>query len=99
MVTADLPSLATLAPFSNTPFTDFSTPENVRAQREALRQVEAEFGQTYPLIIGAERRSKADTFTTFNPAQPEQALAHFAKADVKDAHDAIQAAWERFRTW
>ncbi len=99
MVTADLPSLATLAPFSNTPFTDFSKPENVRAQQEALRQVEAEFGQTYPLIIGAERRSKADTFTTFNPAQPEQALAHFAKADVKDAHDAIQAAWERFRTW
>jgi 1-pyrroline-5-carboxylate dehydrogenase len=99
MVTADHAAPPTLAPFANTPLTDFSHEEHVRAQEAALRQVESEFGRTYPLIIGGERRMKPETFASINPAHPEQVVARFAKADVADANDAIEAAWQRFQTW
>lgn len=99
MVTADRPTLAALAPYVNTPLLDFSKPENARAQEEALRQVESEFGRTYPLIIGGERRQTAETFASINPARPDQVVARFAKADIEEANQAVTAAWETFQTW
>ena len=88
-----------VAPFVNTPLLDFSQPENIQAQAEALRQLAAEFGKTYPLIIGGERRYTEATFTTINPAHPEQALASFARAGVHEARQAVEAAHQRFQTW
>ena len=99
MVTADRTSVTAMAPFANQPLTDFSIEENRRAQETALRQVESELGRTYPLIIGGERRHKDATFSSINPANPEQVVAYFAKADVADANAAITAAWEKFQTW
>lgn len=102
MVTADRTSVAaqgSMAPFVNQPLTDFSIEENRRAQEAALRQVESELGRTYPLIIGGERRHKDATFTSINPANPEQVVAYFAKAAVEDANAAVTAAWEKFQTW
>src|SRR5258708_34674 len=74
MVTADRPTLSALEPFVNTPLLDFDKPENARAQEEALRQVESEFGLTYPLIIGGQRRQTAETFASINPAHPDQVV-------------------------
>ena len=44
------------APFQNEPSVDFSVEENRAAMREALKTVESQLGQRYPLIIGGERR-------------------------------------------
>ncbi|WIG60217.1 MAG: Delta-1-pyrroline-5-carboxylate dehydrogenase [Ktedonobacterales bacterium] len=41
----------------------------------------------------------ADTFTSINPARPEQVVAVFAKATVQDANEAVEAAWKTFQTW
>ena len=92
-------SIEALEPFANQPFTDFTREENIRAQEEALRQVESELGRTYPLIIAGERRMTADTFTSNNPAHPDQAVAVFAKAGVAEVNEAVEAAWKRFQTW
>ena len=86
-------------PFTNTPLTDFSDEQNIRAQEEALRKVAASFGKTYPLIIAGERRMTGATFTTTNPANPSQTLAVFAKAGVTEANEAVEAAHRRFKTW
>ncbi len=99
MVTAQRPTADVVTPFINTPLTDFSQQENVRAQRDALRQVESELGRTYPLIIGGERRQTAETFASINPAHPDQVVASFAKAGAEEAGHAIAAGWERFQTW
>jgi 1-pyrroline-5-carboxylate dehydrogenase len=99
MVTADRTSLDALTTFANTPLTDFSNEEHARAQREALSQVEAELGTTFPLIIGGERRMTAETFVSINPAQPDQVVARFAKAGPAEADQAIQIAWRTFQTW
>lgn len=92
-------SVDALEPFANQSFTDFTREENVRAQQDALRQVESELGQTYPLIIAGERRMTDDTFTSNNPAHPDQVLAVFAKAGVAEVNEAVEAAWKRFQTW
>ncbi|HEX6121971.1 MAG TPA: L-glutamate gamma-semialdehyde dehydrogenase [Ktedonobacterales bacterium] len=86
-------------PFGNEALTDFSRPENIERQEAALRQVESELGQTFPLIIGGERRFTEDTFTSLNPANPEQVIAVFSKAGVAEANAAVEAAWKRFQTW
>ena len=99
MVTADRPLATSLAPFVNTPLTDFSREENIQAQEAALRQVESEMGTTFPLIVGGEKRSKSDTFASINPARPDQVVARFAKATPQDVDDAVKAAWQRFQTW
>ena len=99
MVTADRPATTALAPFVNTPLTDFSRAENIQAQEAALRQVESELGATFPLIIAGEKRSKSETFATINPARPQQTLARFAKANAQDVDDAVKAAWQRFQMW
>ena len=45
---------ATIQPFRNEPFADFSIPENRRAMEAALAKVRSEFGREYQLRIGAE---------------------------------------------
>lgn len=92
-------STEALEPFANQPFTDFTREENIRAQEEALRQVKSELGRSYPLIVAGEKRMTSDTFTSTNPAHPEQVVAVFAKAGVAEVNEAVEAAWKRFQTW
>ncbi len=99
MVTADRTSAETQTEFVNTPLLDFRDAAHASAQEAALKRVESELGATFPLIIGGERRLTADTFTSINPAQPEQIVARFAKAGVGEAEEAIQAAWRTFQSW
>jgi 1-pyrroline-5-carboxylate dehydrogenase len=99
MVTTDPATQAPATPFVNTALTDFADPESLAAQEAALRQVEAEFGKTYPLVIGGEDKMTEGTFTSNDPAQPDRVLARFARATAKEAAEAVEAAWERFQTW
>src|SRR5260221_707519 len=97
--TAERIAHSTVAPFVNTALTDFSQSENVRAQHAALSQVESEMGRTFPLIIGGERITAPETFSSINPAHPDQAVAHFAQATVDHVHRAVDAAWHAFQSW
>ncbi len=86
-------------PFKNEPLADFSQEAVKRAQLEALEQVKRELGRTYPLIIRGQRINGDATFTSINPAQPDQVIGHFARANVERANEAIRAAAETFETW
>jgi 1-pyrroline-5-carboxylate dehydrogenase len=90
---------ASVAPFANAALTDFSQPANAQAQADALRQASGELGQTHPLIIGGAKITTTATFTSINPAQPDQVVARFAQADAAHATQAIEAAWQAFQTW
>jgi 1-pyrroline-5-carboxylate dehydrogenase len=87
------------APFQNESLTDFSNADYAHAQEDALREVAAEAGATFPLIIGGERLMRDETFASVNPAHPQQVVARFSKATVEDANAAVEAAWKRFQTW
>jgi 1-pyrroline-5-carboxylate dehydrogenase len=85
--------------FKNEPVMDFQNPENVRKMREALEKVRRELGRTYPLIIGDRRITEGDTFESINPAQPDQVIGRFIKANEEQANEAISVADEAFKTW
>ena len=61
--------LASLPPFKNEPFTDFSTTESKRAMEGALERVRAELNRSYDLVIGGHRMRKGEPFASVNPAR------------------------------
>ena len=88
-----------VTPFKNQPFTDFSRPENSRAQTEALEKVKRELGQTYPLVIGGEKITNKATFASRNPSQPDQVIGYFSSATVEQVDAAVKSAAATFETW
>jgi 1-pyrroline-5-carboxylate dehydrogenase len=88
-----------LRPYSNEPFTDWSNPANVAAQRQALAKIQSELGKNYPNVIGSERITTPKTFPTVNPARPNEVLAYFPEADAALTDKALDAATQAFQTW
>jgi 1-pyrroline-5-carboxylate dehydrogenase len=97
--TAQRSASGVLAEFKNCALTDFSVEANRQAQMAALKKVEGELGRTYPLIIGNERVNTRETFTSVNPARPEQVVGVVAKATVEQANQAVEVAARAFETW
>ena len=89
--------------FINEPFTDFSQPENAAAIKQAIKQVGAELGKTYPVIINGEKIELESTFSSINPAKKSEVIGVFSDADsdagnlVGKAIDAATAAFESWR--
>lgn len=88
-----------LPEFRNEPLTDFSNPENARKMEEALARVRAQLGQAYPLIIADKLVSADATFTSVNPADPDQVVGIFQQGTVDDAQRALEAAEAAFPEW
>lgn len=85
--------------FVNIALTDFSNLEHKRQQEDAIAAVRAKLGQTYPLIIGGQHVTNTETFTSINPARPDEVVGVFPKATVAQAKQAIDAASAAFKTW
>lgn len=85
--------------FRPEPFTDFSKEENKKAIEQALRKVESELGQNYPLIISGERITTSSKITSVNPAKKQQVVGTVSKADRNLAEQAIQVAASKFEEW
>lgn len=85
--------------FTNEPLTDFSKPENAKAQQDALNKARSEFGRTYPLWIGGEKHETGDLLKSYNPAKPDEVLAIFHKASLELANRAVEEAHKAFGRW
>ncbi len=96
MPTFDLKSLP---PFTNEPFTDFSSPEQHRAMMDALAQVRSELGKTYDLLVGGHRTQSAKLFDSTNPARPSEVIGKHFEATVSQASQAVEAATQAFAAW
>jgi len=89
-----------LSDFRNEPASDFKgNPEHIRRMKEALEEVRKELGREYDLVIGGKRMKTSDKLTSYNPAQKDQVLGVFSKADQKLAEQAILAADQAFKSW
>ncbi len=89
-----------LPEFKNEPLSDFKGNAAHRAGVEkALETVRGELGREYGVVIAGERIKTPEKFTSTNPAQPQQAVGVFSKADEKLAEKAIQAADAAFKSW
>ncbi len=85
--------------FVNEPFTDFSREENRRRMEEAIQQVHAMFGKRYQQVIGGERYSSAEFFSSLNPSRKSEVIGYFGKATVDQAEQAMQAALKALEDW
>lgn len=86
-------------PFQNEPATDFSVKENRVAMKDALKYVESQLGQQYPIVVGGERRETGRWITSVNPGSPDQIVGEVAQAGKEDVEDAMAAAQAAFRRW
>src|SRR5690625_2733080 len=88
-----------VVPYKHEPFTDFTVEENKNEMLEALKQVGADLGQEYPLIIGGERVTTEDKIVSVNPANKEEVIGYVSKANKELAERAMKVADETFETW
>ncbi|HEV2498535.1 MAG TPA: L-glutamate gamma-semialdehyde dehydrogenase [Terriglobia bacterium] len=89
-----------LSEFQNEPLSDFqSGSPQFQQMQEALRRVEAQGLQKYPLVINGERIKTDETFASLNPARPNQVIGNVSKANGKLATRALDAAVKAFAAW
>jgi 1-pyrroline-5-carboxylate dehydrogenase len=85
--------------FRNDTYTDFSKPENRKKMEDAIGKAESELGREYPLIIGSEEVMLDGKFKSFNPAEKDQVIGTFQKADVEAGEKAMKVALKVFEEW
>ncbi len=88
-----------LLPFTNEPLTDFSIPENKAAFEAALEKVRGDFNKHWDLLIGGERVASDKKITSYDPANPEQAVGTVGKANKEQAQMAIDKAYEYYEEY
>lgn len=84
--------------FKNAAELDFTLEENAKKIEEAFRQVDAEKGRIYPLIIGGERIETEKKITSISPSTKE-VLGYACSCSQELADKAVRAANEAFKTW
>ncbi len=85
--------------FVNEAFTDFKVAENVNKMELAIKLVKAQFGKTYPIIIGGKKIITNDLLISTNPSNPSEIIGKFSKANVNQVNEAIELASQTFTTW
>lgn len=80
-----------------------STPEEIEAMHgkfdAALAEVEATFGQAYPMIINGEDRSGENRFDVVAPAHTDVVMGTFPKGTHQDVDDAVATAKAYQKEW
>ncbi|HRT68316.1 MAG TPA: aldehyde dehydrogenase family protein, partial [Bacteroidota bacterium] len=88
-----------MIPFSNQTYIDFSNPDNVKKQLDAISKVESKLGREYPNIIGGKEIFSEKKTKSINPANPDQVVGIFQKSGADQAELAINTAYETFKWW
>mgnify|MGYP001164620066 CR=1 FL=1 len=86
-------------PFANEPLTDFTEERNRLAFEAALRTVERQLGQTYPIRIGGKEIVTDNKIVSFDPAAKERIVGFVSQGDAGLAEEAIRTAERTFHTW
>ncbi|MEI7554732.1 L-glutamate gamma-semialdehyde dehydrogenase [Candidatus Chlorohelix sp.] len=89
----------TLAPFKTEPGLDFTLPAEQQAFQAALESVRGKLGVTYPLWIDGKPVVHAETFSSVNPAHPDEIIAKHVVTRPEDVEAAIAAAEKTFPLW
>ncbi|MEK4228066.1 L-glutamate gamma-semialdehyde dehydrogenase [Solibacillus sp. FSL H8-0538] len=87
-------------PYKHEPLTKFQ--EDAKATAEitaAIKKVESELGQTYPIIINGQTVESSNVIESINPANKSEIIGRVYYATVEIAEQAIQAALASFETW
>lgn len=89
----------TLTPFQVTPLTDWTDSKNVAAMEAAIDGVASQLGRTYPLIIGGERVTTAETRDSLDPGDSKTVVGKAASASGEHVERAFEAAVDACERW
>ena len=87
------------APWTITPWLEFSREAARTRAGEALGAVRKQLGRDHPLLIGADEVRTAKTLTVRNPAAPAEVLGIVAQASPDDVDRAVRAAGDAQPRW
>lgn len=85
--------------YRNEPPADFGREEVRQAMREALADVESQFGGEYPLVSDGAEVITAEWFDSICPSHKKQSVGRVASASGNDANAAVQAAQQALPEW
>jgi RHH-type proline utilization regulon transcriptional repressor/proline dehydrogenase/delta 1-pyrroline-5-carboxylate dehydrogenase len=85
--------------FHEEPLADFSRAESRAAMQEALQQVAAQLGRTYPLVLNGRDIPLSETVNSINPSHKRQIVGRCARATPELALEAVAAASAAFPAW
>ena len=85
--------------FYNAPLYDFSQKIHRQKMKEALQQVKADFGKTYPIVINNQNHNSPNLILRHNPSQTSQLIGKVAAANNELAELAIQTAVKAYKNW
>ena len=88
-----------LSAFQNETFVDFTNERDAAVMREAIANVESQFGREYPVIIGGKRYTTGDMLASVNPSNYEEVIGLVHKASIELADKAIESATDAFQQW
>ncbi len=91
--------LQALRPFSNEPAVDFAKPASRDAIQQALRDVHAQFGREYDLLVAGRREKTPDKLKSVDPSRPGEIVGIHNKATAALANEAVEAAHSYFPHW
>ncbi|SFI11141.1 L-glutamate gamma-semialdehyde dehydrogenase [Planctomicrobium piriforme] len=85
--------------FKNEPLTDFSRGQARDDMRRALQDVQAQFGQDYPLVINGKATTTRGNIVVRNPSKKSQTLGTVNAATPDLAAQAIDSAKRAWPQW
>ena len=93
------PAIRKAEAYQNEPHTDFSRAEYREAFKAALKDVEGQLGQEYPLVIDGKAVSSRKSIVSLNPSHKSQTVGTVTAATVDQAEQAIEVARRAFEQW
>lgn len=85
--------------FHPEPVLDFSIEENRMALESALANLQARFGQQYPLFIEGKELTTDNRFKSLNPSDDQEVMGLVSAADPALADRAVRSAHQSFGEW
>jgi len=85
--------------FRNEPLVDFSKSVLRKKQASAIAVLRETLGREYPIVIGGERITAPQKFSSFNPSRSAEVVGVFQKGDAAIAAKAVDAALSAFDEW
>ncbi len=92
-------TLASMPPFVNEAYRDFTLPEHRASMEQALAAIRAELGREYPLRVAGETLTTEGKIVSVNPSRPSEVVGIHQKATPEMAVRAIEAAAAYFGEW
>jgi 1-pyrroline-5-carboxylate dehydrogenase len=86
--------------YRNEPIYDYTTNEQIHAQKAALEAVRSRFGQEYPCFINGEKISVGtEKIVSHNPSNVDEVIGIFPSLTQQDIEYAMESAYTAYSDW